>query len=230
MKKEEEGSRVLTVTNRRKGGSLFLFLTRREQKMEDLKYDEILSYLRWKTIPVWVKSTQRGNFQEKMKRYQLHTELKSTATIETRIMVKLRNGRGGTKDVWRYLPRRSQLKEILEEYHVVSNKQRGSNHVGRDKMLVTVFEKYWWPDGARDDIQQFINCCEECSRSTPSMFKPPLQSIVAKHRRERCQFDLTEFPQDPTTGDRWLLNIINCHTKYGWGFPLKNKKVSGGVD
>jgi hypothetical protein len=50
--------------------------------------------------------------------------------------------------------------------------------------------KYWWPDRASSDIQAFIVQCELCGVANRFAKKPPLQPIIAKDCRERCQFDL----------------------------------------
>jgi L-lactate utilization protein LutB len=86
------------------------------------------------------------------------------------------------------LPRRSKLEEVLHRYHVVVENGVEA-HVGRDRMRPAIFEKYyWWPDGATEDIQGYCKSCVECSKTTPCLLKPPLQAVIAKHRRARCQF------------------------------------------
>jgi hypothetical protein len=192
--------------------------------MDEKEYEEILSYLRFKKFPETIRCSQRGNYKKKLERYRLHTELKSTAA-ETEILVKMRNGQETAKNAWRILPRRSKLEEVLHQYHVVVENGVEA-HVGRDRMRPAIFEKYWWPDGATEDIQGYCKSCVECSKTTPCLLKPPLQAIIAKHRRARCQFDLVEFPVDPDTDYRYLLDIINCHTKFAWSFALKTKEVS----
>jgi hypothetical protein len=191
--------------------------------MDDVKYNEILAYLRWKQFPPGIQSAQKGNFRVRMEQYKLHTELLSTAS-KTEILVRMKNGKEGTKNSWKILPKRSMLGDILKRYHLKED-DRVPAHVGRDRMCIEIFETYWWPGGATKDIQDYCRSCEDCSKTTPSLFKPPLQAIIAKHRRERCQFDLIELPIERETNFRYILNVINCHTKFAWSFPLKRKKV-----
>jgi hypothetical protein len=54
------------------------------------------------------------------------------------------------------------------------------------------------------------------------VWKPPLQPIIAKDPRERCQFDLIQLPIDLEICNQYVLNVI---TKFLWSFPLKTIQV-----
>jgi hypothetical protein len=189
--------------------------------MEDAKWEEIKEYLVNEVFPPNVKGRQKGNWRVKMEKYRLWSALRGTAMV-TGIMVLARlsvEGGGKVQRQWRILPKRSELHQILVKFH------DEVSHAGRDRMTAAIFAKYWWPDGAKADIESYIKSCPICLQKNGCRLRPQLLPIISRGHRERCQFDLVEFPTDPTTGHRWLLNIINCHSKFVWSFSLKTKTV-----
>ncbi len=78
-------------------------------------------------------------------------------------------------------------------------------------------------------MSEYIKTCEQCQRikARRNIPKPPLKPIIAAHPLERIEIDFTEFDYpDPVTGDRYLLTVIDCFSKFGWTKTFKSKHAA----
>lgn len=97
---------------------------------------------------------------------------------------------------------------------------------GRDSTLYALTGEWHWV-GMNNDVRQYIKTCEHCQKckTRKHIPKPPLRPIIAKEPLERIKIDFTEMDEsDPDTGDRYVLTIVDCCTKFLWmrTFPGKH--------
>lgn len=93
-------------------------------------------------------------------------------------------------------------------------------------MLYEIQAKYYWP-GMKNDINDYLDKCEHCAthKIRTGIPKPPTKPITTERILERIQIDFTSFEYaDPLTGDRHVLTVIDCFSKFGWAkaFPTQD--------
>lgn len=92
-------------------------------------------------------------------------------------------------------------------------------------MLYELQGKYSWV-GMNNDVNTYIDKCEHCAKFKirTGMPKPPTKPITTERIFERIQIDFTSFEYaDPNTGDRHIITIIDCFSKFAWAkaFPTQ---------
>lgn len=78
-------------------------------------------------------------------------------------------------------------------------------------------------------METYVKTCEDCQRLKfqRNIPKPPLKPIVATRPLERIEIDFTTFTHpDPISGDKYMLTVIDCYSKYGWVQTFKTKHAA----
>ncbi len=81
----------------------------------------------------------------------------------------------------------------------------------------------------KNGISEYIRTCEQCQtiKASRNIPKPPLKPIITTRPLERIEIDFTEFDSpDPVTGDRYLLTVVDCFSKFGWTKTFKSKHAA----
>jgi len=94
-------------------------------------------------------------------------------------------------------------------------------------MIYELQAKYYWV-GLTNDVNAFIDKCEHCAtmKIRTGIPKPPTKPITADRILERIQIDFTSFEYaDPDTGDRHVLTIIDCFSKFAWAKSFPTQEV-----
>ena len=76
-------------------------------------------------------------------------------------------------------------------------------------------------------VREFLDKCLVCSTNQPLKKSDPIKNIVAKQCWERIQIDLVDLRQFSEQNDdcKWLLNVIDCYSRYLTSVPLKDKSA-----
>lgn len=94
-------------------------------------------------------------------------------------------------------------------------------------MIYELQGKYNWV-GMTNDVNAFIDKCEHCATTKirTGIPKPPTKPITADRILACIQIDFTSFEYaDPNTGDRHVLTIIDCFSKFGWAKSFPTQEV-----
>ncbi len=81
----------------------------------------------------------------------------------------------------------------------------------------------------KGDVCTYVKTCEQCQRLKyqRNIPKPPLKPILATRPLERIEIDFTSFSHpDPVTGDRYMLTVVDCYSKFGWVQTFKSKHAA----
>jgi hypothetical protein len=99
-------------------------------------------------------------------------------------------------------------------------------HFGRDRMFSYISEKYYGI--TKLDIEDFCKSCLSCKMHEPLKRTDPLKPIETEFVRQRYQVDLVDLSKfaDMNDGYNYLMNAIDCFSKYGFSIPLKTKTAS----
>jgi len=114
------------------------------------------------------------------------------------------------------------IKQILEEAHDTPS----GGHFGVNKTLEKIRRRFYWAT-CKKDVENWCKSCKECvaKRGPPDKGKSPMQIYNVGTPFERLQMDiLGPFPSS-VSGNRYLLVIVDCFTKWVEAFPLKNARA-----
>lgn len=77
----------------------------------------------------------------------------------------------------------------------------------------------------REILRQYLSKCKACIVNEPLKRNDPIRNIVAKSVFERVQIDLVDLSkyESQNEGFKWILNIIDCYSKYLFSYKLKAK-------
>ena len=114
---------------------------------------------------------------------------------------------------------RDRIKGILQETH----DSPSGGHFGINKTLEKIRKRFFWAS-CKQDVEKWCKTCKICvSKKGPiGKGKSPMQIYNAEAPLDRVQMDiLGPFPLTKS-GNKYLLVIVDCFTKWVEAFPVKN--------
>jgi len=117
---------------------------------------------------------------------------------------------------------RHRVKEILEEAHDSSI----GGHFGVNKTLEKIRKRFYWAT-CKQDVENWCRSCKVCvSKQGPSgKGKSPLQIYNVGLPFQRVQMDVLGPLPKTDLGNRFILVIVDCFTKWVEAFPVKNTRA-----
>ena len=114
-------------------------------------------------------------------------------------------------------------KEVLSDLHegVVGG------HLGIDKTLARLKERYYWP-GHFNDVRDWCMNCGTCAvRKSPSpKSKAPLQSVVTGYPLQMVAMDIVgPFPES-LAGNTFVLVVADYFTRWTEAYPIPNQEAT----
>lgn len=96
-------------------------------------------------------------------------------------------------------------------------------HFGVNKTLEKIRKRFYWAN-CKLDVKKWCRTCKVCvSRKGPSKKeKSPLQIYNVEAPLERVQMDILGPLSLTKSGNKYLLVIVDCFTKWVEAFPVKN--------
>jgi transposase InsO family protein len=95
-------------------------------------------------------------------------------------------------------------------------------HLGRDRTLHLVRDRFYWPKMAQD-VENYIKNCERCiKRKSPTNDRPPLVSIKSTQPLELVCIDYLTLEMSKG-GFQHILVITDHFTKYAVAIPTRNQ-------
>ncbi|XP_070172331.1 protein NYNRIN-like [Polyergus mexicanus] len=116
-----------------------------------------------------------------------------------------------------------RIRQILEEAHDSSS----GGHFGVNKTLGKIRKRFYWGT-CKQDVENWCRSCHVCiAKKGPfDKGKSELRIYNAGVPFERMQMDiLGPFPTS-STGNKYLLVVSDCFTKWVEAFPLKNFRAN----
>ncbi|KMQ83432.1 integrase core domain protein, partial [Lasius niger] len=117
-----------------------------------------------------------------------------------------------------WLPQ-DRIKEILKETH----DSPFGGHFGVNKTLEKIRKRFFWAN-CKQDVEKWCRTCKICvSKKGPlGKGKSPLQIYNVEAPLERVQMDILGPLPLTKLGNKYLLVMVDCFTKWVEAFPIKN--------
>lgn len=114
------------------------------------------------------------------------------------------------------------MTQILELAHDAAS----DGHFGVNKTLDKIRKRFYWAT-CKKDVEDWCRSCEQCvARRGPSgKGKSPLQIFNTGAPFERIQMDILGHLPRSSKGNRYLLVVIDCFSKWVEALPLKSIKA-----
>ena len=116
--------------------------------------------------------------------------------------------------------------EFIREFH----DSRFAGHLGVTRTVYRLLDRVYWP-GLRGDVRTYINSCTVCiARKSPCPRKVPMGHVEVGHRWERVAMDLLDMSVTTARGNRYVLVIVDCFTRWTEAFPILDKTAQSVAD
>ena len=113
--------------------------------------------------------------------------------------------------------------EVLADLH----EGTAGGHLGADKTLARLRERFYWP-GHFNDVREWCQRCAACqSRKSPApTARAPLQSIVTGRPLQLVATDIVgPLPESPA-GNLYILVVADYFTRYVEAYPIPNQEAT----
>jgi len=185
----------------------------REEQLKDLMLNK---FLRGKEVNC------RPNLQEVVSEdssARIYWTLWDSLLIKEGVLYKNWEATNFKKSVLQIIVPKQRIKQILEIAHDSSS----GGHFGINKTLDKIRRRFYWAL-CKQDVENWCRTCDICiAKKGPSgKGKSEMQIYDTGSPFERLQMDiLGPFPTS-TSGNKYLLVIMDCFTRWVEAFPLKN--------
>ena len=98
------------------------------------------------------------------------------------------------------------------------------------QMVFRLLDRVYWP-GLRRDVQTYIKSCTICiARKSPCPRRAPMGHVEVGHRWERVAMDLLDMSVTTARGNRYVLVMVDCFTRWTEACPLPDKTAQSVAD
>ena len=116
--------------------------------------------------------------------------------------------------------------EFIKEFH----DSLFAGHLGITQTVYRLLDRVYWP-GLRGDVQTYIKSRTICiTRKSPCPRKVPMGHVNVGHRWEHVAMDLLDMSVTTARGNRYVLVMVDCFTRWTEAFPLPDKTAQSVAD
>lgn len=123
-------------------------------------------------------------------------------------------------DMWLRVVPKEERDQVLHDNHDVPT----SGHLGIFKTFNRIRRKFYWPK-MKSDIVSYVNRCRICSQTKPVQDKPPgfmgKRPEITRPWQMICTDLIGPLPRS-TGGNKFLLVVADCFSKFCLTFPLRS--------
>ena len=105
-----------------------------------------------------------------------------------------------------------------------------AGHLGITQTVFRLLDRVYWP-GLRGDVQTYIKSCTICiARKSPCPRRAPMGHVEVGHRWERVAMDLLNMSVTTARGNRYVLVMVDCFSRWTEACPLPDKTAHSVAD
>ena len=102
-----------------------------------------------------------------------------------------------------------------------------AGHLGVTCTIFRLLDRVYWP-GLRRDVRTYIGSCTIwLARKSPCLLRAPMGHVEVGHRWERVAMDLLDMSVTTARGNRYVLVMVDCFSRWTEVCPLPDKTASG---
>ena len=146
----------------------------------------------------------------------------NTLAVKKGVLVKRWESDDGREVRWLIVLPRGLRERVMEELH--SSKTAG--HLGRDKTLPKVRERYYW-FGMGLDVRAFLRKCVGCAqkKGPPKKHRAPLQQYRVGAPLERVAIDVLGPLTETHQGNQYILVVGDYWTKWMEAYAMEDQQA-----
>ena len=127
----------------------------------------------------------------------------------------------------------SQLVVLIRERRDLIRRFHDSlfaGHLGVTRTVFRLQNRVYWP-GIRSDVRNYIASCTVClARKSPCPRRAPMGHVEVGHRWDRVAMDLLDMSVTTTRGNRYVLVMVVCFSRWTETCPLPDKTAQSVAD
>ena len=105
-----------------------------------------------------------------------------------------------------------------------------AGHLGVRRTVFRLQNRVYWP-GIRGDVRTYIASCTIClARKSPWPRRAPMGHVEVGHRWDRVAMDLLDMSVTTTKGNRYVLVMVDCFSRWTEACPLPDKTAQSVAD
>ena len=91
-------------------------------------------------------------------------------------------------------------------------------------------DRVYWP-GLREDVRSYMSSCSVCfTRKSPCPHRAPMGDVPVGHRWDRVAMDILDMSVTMSKGNRYVLVMVDCFSRWTEACPLPNKTAVAVAD
>ena len=159
-----------------------------------------------------------GKSLEARRLFQLWDQL----TVERGVLWRMFESSDGKDSHLQLVLPRLLREEVLKELHEGTM----SCHLGEDKTLSRLKERFYWP-GHWKDVQHWVRTCEACStrKSAAPKRRAPLQTVKAGSPMQVVAVDILGPLPESDAGNNYILVAGDYFTRWVEAYPIPNQEA-----
>ena len=105
-----------------------------------------------------------------------------------------------------------------------------AGHLGISRTVFRLQTRVYWP-GLRNDVRTYIASCTVCiARKSPCPQRAPMGHVTMGRRWERVAMDLLYMSVTSAKGNRYVLVMVDCFSRWTDACPLSDKTAISVAD
>ena len=216
-KLEEETTQVSIVT-----GNVHTFVGRSLQELRDLQLNDL--YIG----PVFgdleqLKSPDATNTKSQPPHTRRLIQQRKQLLVKDGVMWRQFQSTDGTPEILQLVIPQCLREEVLQELHA----GLVGGHLGEDKMMARLRERFYWP-GQWADVRNFCRACTICAtRKTPApRRRAPLGTIRAGYPMQIIAVDILGPLPESTNGNAYILVVGDYFTRWMEAYAIRNQEAT----
>ena len=105
-----------------------------------------------------------------------------------------------------------------------------AGHLGISRTVFRLQTRVYWP-GLRNDVRTYVASCTVCTaRKSPCPRRAPMGHVAVGRRWERVAMDLLDMSITSAKGNRYVLAMVDCFSRWTQACPLSDKTAISVAD
>ena len=121
---------------------------------------------------------------------------------------------------------RSERRAMIRRFH----DSLFAGHLGISRTVFRLQTRVYWP-GLRQDVRTYVVSCTVCiARKSPCPRRAPIGHVAVGRRWERVAMDLLDMSITSAKGNRYVLVMVDCFSRWTEACPLSDKTAISVAD